>query len=610
MSRTRSTRTGIRVRDVWHIVRAHRRWITVAVALTLTGSALGLAQPLLVKQVIDLAATGIAWTSIAVLIALFAGQALVQAIARYVLARTSEGIVLGIRLRLIRHLLQLHMPVHDRYRIGDLISRTSTDSLALRQVVTEGFTNAVTGGIGLVATVALMIWLDLILFLIVVTLITAGGLIVACVLHGIRAASLRSQQSTGEMTSDLERALGAIRTVRACQAEQREAQRIGGQARSVYTASVRMAKLDAVVGPASQLAVSGSFLLVLLIGGVRVVNGTSSVAELIAFLLYMAYLADPIAAVFQAVSTMQQGTGALQRINEILALPRESNAAPIGSVMGNREHNTPAGQVNGSDSAPVLEFRDVWFGYDTQRFVLRGVSFQVPPCGHVALIGRSGAGKSTIFALTERFYDPDRGHILFCGTDVHTINHADHRARIGLVEQHAPLLYGTLRDNLTYAVPNADEDEIHRAIELASLTELISRLPRGLDTDVGEHGTALSGGERQRVAIARSLLTRPNLLLLDEPTAHLDAVNEAALSQAINQISTECALLVIAHRYSTVRYADQIIVLDYGEVITTGTHQHLLDTNDYYQNLATSWLNSDQTGNKPISSSQTPVAHP
>lgn len=591
-----------RVRDVWRIVRAHRRWITVAVALMLAGTALGLAQPLLVKQVIDSAGTGSTiWNTIVMLIALFAGQALVQAVARYVLARTSEGVILGIRLRLIHHLLRLPIPVHDRHRIGDLISRTSTDSLALRHVVAEGFTNVVTGGIGLVGTVALMVWLDPVLFLVVLALVTAGGLIIACVLRGIRLASLRGQQFTGEMTSDLERALGAIRTVRACQAEQRETERIGDKARLVYTASVRMAKLDAVIGPASQLAVNGSFLVVLLIGGMRVATGTSSVAELVAFLLYMTYLAGPIASVFQAVSTMQQGTGALQRINEVLALPPESSPALFGSVKCTRERSVPTGQGNGSGPTPVLEFGDVWFGYDTQRPALRGVSFQVPPRGHVALIGRSGAGKSTIFALTERFYDPDHGQVMFCGTDVRAINLVDHRARIGLVEQHAPVLYGTLRDNLTYAAPDANEDEIHRAIELANLTELISQLPRGLDTEVGEHGTALSGGERQRLAIARSLLTRPNLLLLDEPTAHLDAVNEAALSQAINQISTEYALLVIAHRYSTIRIAERIIVLDHGKVVASGTHQHLLDTNSYYQDLATGWPNKAQLGNQSTS---------
>lgn len=590
-------------RQLRRVLRGHGRRITWGVVLTLIESGLALAQPLLVKRVIEgaQAGTGIG-RAIGLLIALFLAQAAVQAVARYVLARTGEGIVLGLRRSLVDRLLRLPMRTYDRYRIGDLIARTTADSTALRTFIADGFTDAVTGSIGLIGVVVLMLWLDWVLFLIVLAVIVLGSLVVASVLRGIERASLHAQQATGAMTAELERALSAIRTVRASRAEQREAERIGDCARSAYAQSVRVGALDAVISPAVMLTVNGSFLLVLLIGGLRVAGRDGSVADLAAFLLYMLYLMAPVSAVFQASSALRQGLGALHRITEILDLPDESETA------GPRRAGAPAGEQVGEQAAlpaaggpataspsrhpppaphrdvPVLEFQDVWFGYDPDRPVLRGVSFQVPRCGHVALIGRSGVGKTTVFALTERFYDPDAGRILYDGQDIRAIGQAAHRARIGLVEQHAPVLHGTLRENLLYAAPDAGPDELDRAIELAHLSELVSRLPRGLHTETGEHGMALSGGERQRIALARSLLTRPGLLLLDEPTAHLDAVSEVALRRSIRRISHECALLVIAHRYSTVRAASLVVVLDGGRV-TTGTHDELLTTSDHYHSL-------------------------
>ncbi|MFF1512153.1 ABC transporter ATP-binding protein [Streptomyces sp. NPDC058326] len=551
--------------------------MSLAVLLTLGASALGLAQPLLVKEVIEATSSGSPIGFLVVLlVTLFLAQALVQGFAQYVLTRTGEGIVLGVRLGLVEHVLRLPMAVYDRHRIGDLISRTSNDSTALRLLIAQGFTDAVTGAIGLAGVIALMIWLDWTLFLIVAAVITFGALAVASVLRGIETASFRAQEATGAMTAELERALGAIRTVRASRAERREADRIAARATQAYTAGVRMGRLDAVVAPAIGLALNGSFLVVLLIGGVRVAGREGSVADLAAFLLYMLYLVGPVGALFQAMSTMEQGMGALRRINEVLGLPGEEDTT--------RPVRRPPGPVG--DGTPVLEFDDVWFGYDARRPVLRDLSFRVPPHGHIALIGSSGAGKSTVFALIERFYDPDRGRVLLDGQDIRAVNRAEHRGRIGLVEQHSPVLYGTLRENLLYAAPDADPDELARVIELAHLTALVARLPHGLDTEAGEHGAALSGGERQRIALARALLTRPRLLLLDEPTAHLDAVSEEALRRSIRRVSRECALLVIAHRYSTIRAADVIVVLEGGRVVATGTHDELLGTNDHYRFLS------------------------
>jgi ABC-type multidrug transport system fused ATPase/permease subunit len=588
-----------RLRDVLAIVREYRRWIGGAVTMMVSASALGLLQPLVVKHLI--AAAGhrrIVWAAVALLIALFVGESLVLALGRYLMGWTGEGVVLRLRLNLIDHLLRLDMPAYDRQRIGDLISRVGTDGVALRRLVAEGVGEAVAGVIGIAAAVGLMIWLDWALFLVVAALVATGSLLLLTLLRGIRKASVRNQRSIGDMASDLERALSAVRTVRANRGELRERERIGRQARSVYTAGVRLAKLDALVGPAGWLAVEGSFLAVLVIGGLRVARGSGSLADLAAFLLYMTYLTMPIGAVFHALNAIQQGTGGLQRINEVFALPREpvgveSGAMPAtpGASEANRSGDTQSAASVLESPSPVLEFRDVWFGYEPGQPVLQGVSFQVPPRGQVALIGATGAGKSTIFALIERFYDPDRGEIRLLGRDVCTMTRDKCRAMVGLAEQHSPVLYGTLRDNVTYSAPDASEAEVQRAVELADLAEVVARLPKGLDTQVGEHGAMVSGGERQRIAIARSLLTRPSLLLLDEPTAHLDAVNEAALSKAIDQVSRECALLVIAHRFSTIRAADRVVVLDHGTIVAEGNHQELLEKSAYYRRIATASRN-------------------
>jgi ABC-type multidrug transport system fused ATPase/permease subunit len=278
-----------------------------------------------------------------------------------------------------------------------------------------------------------------------------------------------------------------------------------------------------------------------------------------------------------AWTSIQTGLGALTRIEEVLALPAET----AGDAT-----TTPVPDP----AAPLLELRDVHFTHADGTVALRGVDLVVPRGTKVALVGPSGAGKSTLLGLVERFHDVAGGSVRLAGVDVRDWPRDDLRGRLGYVEQEAAVLAGTLRENLLLAVGQASDEQLAAILATVNLTEVATRSPLGLDAPVGDDGVLLSGGERQRLALARMLLCAPDLLLLDEPTASLDALNEAALRRAIDAVAHGRTLLVVAHRLSTVADADCIVVLDHGAVVATGTHTELVATSELYRRFATEQL--------------------
>jgi ABC-type multidrug transport system fused ATPase/permease subunit len=316
---------------------------------------------------------------------------------------------------------------------------------------------------------------------------------------------------------------------------------------------------------------------VLGVGGYRVASGAITVGSLVSFILFLFFLVVPLGSALNAYTQLQTGLGALTRIEEILALPAETDG------------DTPRTEVGGDRNDAVV-FDGVSFGYRGGGPVLREVSFAVPRGARVALVGPSGAGKSTVLALIERFYDATGGRLLVDGFDVRDLPRDALRHRLGYVEQEAPVLAGTLRDNLLLTAPGATDAQLLSALAEVNLAALAERTPEGLGAQVGEGGVLLSGGERQRLAIARTLLADTPILLLDEPTSNLDARNEAALRQAIAAAAVRRTLIIVAHRLSTVVDSDRIVVLDGGRVVATGTHHELVESDPLYRELATHQL--------------------
>ncbi|WP_039788082.1 ABC transporter ATP-binding protein, partial [Actinoalloteichus spitiensis] len=484
-------RQGDQHRGAWRTLlayaRPHRAALIGAGLLSLVSSAAGLAQPLAAQSLVAALGAGEDIGDILLLLTcLLVAGAVVGAVGEYVLGRTAESVVLSARGRVVNRVLRLRVSAYERTAPGDLMSRVTSDTVLLREVTTRSLVDGLTGSLTLVAVIVLMAVLDPVLLGVTLLVFVFVGLVQGVVLPRIQRATRRSQESVGVMGAELERVLGAFRTVKASGAEHRELDSIQRAARAAWKEGVSAALWRAVAGTASELSVQIAFLAVLGVGGMRVASGASDVATLVGFLLYLFYLMGPISMLLNAAAQAQVGLAAVGRINEVDTMPAEESSVPTATA------DRPVEPAS-------VRLEEVVFRYpDAPEPVHHGVTFTVPPRGLTALVGPSGAGKSTVFALLERFHEAESGRVLVDGRDVTEWPLADLRASIGYVEQDTPVLAGTLRQNLLLGTPDADEAALARALDSARLNSLVARLPEGLDTVVGHRGTTLSGGERQR----------------------------------------------------------------------------------------------------------------
>lgn len=590
----------------------HKRTLIVVAVLSVIGAATSLVQPLLVGQVIEAVQSD---TGIGILVWLLVGFVVVSSVIsgfqHYLLQRTGTAVVYSSRRKLIARILHLPTSEFDARRTGDLVSRVGTDTTLLYAVLTQGLADAVGSAVLFLGALIAMLVIDPILLLLIVVVIGISVAVVVLLSGRIRTASTAQQEKVGELASGVERAVGSIRTIRASGATERETTAVSELASDAYGIGVRIAKISSMVVPVSGIALQLSLLVVLGVGGFRVAAGAITIASLISFIMFLFLLVMPLATTFGAITSVNQALGALGRIQEVLDLPTESQDDEKIAASLPRETAAP--------DAPAIEFRDVRFHYPANvvaarqaaakearnlladahlesaedaapaaqdHEVLRGVCFAVPHGSRVALVGPSGAGKSTILSLIERFYDPTGGSIRLHGHDARTYPRDELRAHFGYVEQDAPTLAGTLAENLRLASPEATDADCERVLRAVNLGDVLERNPLGIEAPVGEDGVMLSGGERQRLAIARALLTDAPILLLDESTSSLDGVNEQRMREAIDAVSTDRTLIVIAHRLSTVVDSDLIVVLQDGVVVGQGTHTELVESTPLYRDLA------------------------
>lgn len=559
------------------LIKPHRRTVGFGLVLGLVATAMGLATPMVTKWVLDtLSLQASLWPPVLALLGLLVIGTVVSLWQWILLGTLAERIVLDARESLIRRIFRATVSQVTRQSGGELVTRVTSDTVLLREAASSALVNLINGAISLVGTLVLMAVLDLVLLGATMAAVVVIAVCVGTLMPRIAREQEKTQDAVGRIGGSLEGSVRAIRTVKASRAEVRQGERIIEDAKAAAAHGVNAVRATAYAWSTTWAGVQLAIIVVLGLGAYRVGLGALEVSALIAFLLYAFQLMGPITELTQNVTALQSGIAAAGRIRQIENFELEADDAGTGP----RALDTG----ESASGAAVLELRGVRAAYGPdQPEVLHGIDLAIPARGHTALVGPSGAGKTTVLSLMLRFLEPTAGDLRLVGRPYAEFTHSEIRSHLAYVEQETPVVPGTIRDNLRFTHPDATDDEIAAVLRAVRLDDLVAALPDGLDTSLTT--SAVSGGQRQRIALARAILRAPEVLLLDEATAQVDGLTEAAVHDVIRQQAARGAVVTIAHRLSTVVDADRILVLENGRIRSSGTHLELLDKDELYRDL-------------------------
>lgn len=500
-------------------------------------------------------------------VVIFIAGLITSALSGLLLGIFGENVVSKLRKQLWQKLLKMPVKYFDDVKTGEISSRLVNDTSQVKDLLASTLPNAMTSLLQFVGALVIMLAMDWRMTLLMFVAVPLVILVMLPVMNQSRKIGRVRQDELAKFASDSTDVLGEVRLVKSSNGEEHELAKGNRRIDNLYHVGRKEALINSITQPITNMLMMIMFLGILGYGAIRVMNGAMTMGALVSFLMYLFQIISPVVVISQLFNNMVKTSGATERIQQILTEPEEF-------VTDKAEKDIA--------SAP-LKFENVDFAYEEGKPVLRDVSFETKPNAVVAFAGPSGGGKSTIFSLIERFYQPTGGKILIGEENIENVDLAKWREQIGLVSQDAAVMPGTIRDNLTYGLRReVSDEEIWAALRMAYADGFVSEMEDQLETEIGERGIKLSGGQRQRIAIARAFLRDPKILMLDEATASLDAESEAMVQEALGDLMQGRTTLVIAHRLSTIVDADKIYFIENGTVSGAGTHQELLKITPLY----------------------------